>query len=79
MKENAAAASKVNIVKPEASTDFNKVKPERPTESYKSQSGPPQAKPQSGLPSDFFDMPETKGQQNGKDCITLQYTLLLFF
>lgn len=68
LKANAAAASKVNNVKPEASTEFKKPKPELPAES-KSQMGPPQARPHSGLPSNFFDKPDTKRQQNGKSSL----------
>ncbi|KAC9605572.1 hypothetical protein E3N88_45567 [Mikania micrantha] len=64
VKANAAAASRGNNVKPVASTELNKVKPERPAEPYKSQTRPPQAQPQSVLPSDFFDNPETKTKQN---------------
>ncbi|KAK9065039.1 hypothetical protein SSX86_016422 [Deinandra increscens subsp. villosa] len=64
IKANAAAASRVNNAKPGASTEFNKAKPERPAESYKSQIRPSQAQPQSVLPSDFFDSPETKTKQN---------------
>lgn len=63
LKANAAAASKVNDLKPGASTEFKKPKPELPAES-KSQMGPPQARPHSGLPSNFFDKPDTKRQQN---------------
>ncbi|XP_024973573.1 zinc finger protein 830 [Cynara cardunculus var. scolymus] len=64
VKANAAAASRVNNAKSGASTEFDKPKAEVPAESYKVQSGPPQAKSQSVLPSDFFDKPETKRQKN---------------
>ncbi|CAH1413846.1 unnamed protein product [Lactuca virosa] len=61
VKANAAAASKVNNVKPGGSTESGKVKP---VDSVKSQTEPAQPKPQSVLPSDFFDKPDTKRQKN---------------
>lgn len=64
LKANAAAANKISNVKPEASTELHKAKLEHPAESYKSQSGPPQAQSKTVLPSDFFDKPETKRQQS---------------
>ncbi|KAI3665152.1 hypothetical protein L6452_43773 [Arctium lappa] len=64
IKANAAAASRVNNAKHGASTEFVKAKAEVSAESYKSQTGPPQAQSQSVLPSDFFDKPETKRQQH---------------
>ncbi|MFS8016422.1 putative Zinc finger protein [Helianthus anomalus] len=63
-KANAAAASRVNNVKPVDSTELNKAKPERPAESNKSQMRPPQAPSQSALPPDFFDKPGKKTKQN---------------
>ncbi|KAK1423602.1 hypothetical protein QVD17_18907 [Tagetes erecta] len=59
-----AAASRANNVKPGASTEYSKAKAEPPAETYKSQTRPPQAQPQSGLPPNFFDNPETKTKQN---------------
>lgn len=68
VKANAAAASKVNNVKPGGSTQSDKVKPELPVDSFKSQTKPPQPQPKpqskSVLPSDFFDKPDTKRQKN---------------
>nr|GEU79404.1 zinc finger protein 830 [Tanacetum cinerariifolium] len=61
-KANAAAASKANNVKP-GPTETKKPKPELPAES-KSQMGLPQARSGSALPSNFFDKPDTKRQQN---------------
>ncbi|XP_071702600.1 protein ABA AND ROS SENSITIVE 1 [Rutidosis leptorrhynchoides] len=65
VRANAAAASRVNNVKPVPPTDSDKPKPERSGEAYKGQMGPPQpqSKSKSALPSNFFDKPETKRQE----------------
>nr|XP_043621183.1 protein ABA AND ROS SENSITIVE 1 [Erigeron canadensis] len=65
LKANAAAASRVNNMKPPASTEADNAKSKAPAEpSYKTQMGPPPARVQSALPSNFFDKPEMKRQPN---------------